>query len=93
MQDYTGIMEKIERKDILVNISGKCKDINILDSMKMKDEVKDVLVKERKEKRKILDKCCYNLDVKREKRIKKGGWDGDDLDKKAMEWRKFLVSL
>ena len=86
-------MEKMERRDILVNISGKCKDMNILDSMKMKDAVKEVLVKERKEKRKILDKCCYNLDVQREKRIKKGGWDGDDLDKKAMEWRKFLVSL
>ena len=50
--------------------------MNILDSMNMKDEVKEVLVKERKEKRKILDKCCYNLDVKREKRIKKGCWDG-----------------
>ena len=52
MQDYTGIMEKMERRDLLVNISGKCKDMNILDSMNMKDDVKEVLVKERKEKRK-----------------------------------------
>ena len=50
------------------------------------------LKRERRRKKK-LDKCCYNLDVKREKRIKKGCWDGDDLDKKAIEWRKFLVSL
>ena len=50
-------------------------------------------LKRERRKRKILDKCCYNLDVQREKRIKKGGWDGDDLDKKTMEWRKFLVSL
>ena len=72
MEDYTGIMEKMERRDILVNISGKCKDMNILESMTMKDEVKEVLVKERKEKRKILDKCCYNLDVQREKRMRNG---------------------
>ena len=66
MQDYTGIMEKRERRDILVKISGKCKDMKILESMKLKDEVKELLVKERKEKRKILDKCCYNLNVERE---------------------------
>ena len=92
MQDYTGIMEKMERRDILVNISGKCKDIKILESMNMKDEVKELLVKERKEKRKILDKCCYNLDVQRKKRIKNGSSDGDGLEKKAVQWREFLVS-
>ena len=86
-------METMERRDILGNISGKCKDMKILDSMKMKDEVKEFLVKERKEKRKILDKCFYDLDVQREKRMKNGSWDGDGLEKKAVQWREFLLSL
>ena len=91
MQDYIERMGKMDRREILVKISEKCKDMNILDNLTINGEVKEVLVKERKEKRKKLDKLCYNLDVEREMRLKTICWDCDRLERKALEWRHFLV--
>lgn len=93
MQDCTRNMErKREKAQILGKISRISKELHMLDSWKIGEDVKKVLVKEERGKKRSLDIKFYRILVKeKKKKIEKGLMSEEKEEDKGYAWRQFLV--
>ena len=76
----------------LVEISKTCKEIYFIQRCKMDENVKKLLVKEKKGKRSTCERSYFRKRVEM-KKVKEVIINGYEVERNCEKWKKFLVSL
>ena len=91
MQDWM----KMEGFKELVKITKICKEVNYIEECEMDENVRQLLVEEKKGKRISCDRSYFRKMVKEKKgkNVKELLVKGDEVERNAEIWKKFIVSL
>ena len=81
----------MEKAELLGKITKISQNLDILDRLKINDNVRKELVKKERGKKRSLDKYYTDV-VSKKKKLEECLMSQDQIDKNAFAWRQFVVS-